>query len=73
MKYLKEILTIDIVCAFSLGLALIICVSTGYSPEVTGTIVGAIGGAIGGKAVAKHELQKELEITCKNKGKEQVP
>ena len=68
MKYIKEILTIDIICSASLGLALLLCVFTGYSPEVTGTIVGAIGGAIGSKAIAKHELQKDLEV--KNKGKE---
>lgn len=66
MKYIKGLLTLDIICGISLGIALIACIFTGYSPEVTGTIVGAIGGAIGGKALASHSEPKEPASTIEN-------
>ena len=49
---MKSILTKDNICAFSLGIALIACVLSGYNDNVACTIAGSLGGVITGKMIA---------------------
>ena len=49
---MKSILTKDNICAFSLGIALIACILSGYNDNVACTIAGSLGGVITGKMLA---------------------
>jgi hypothetical protein len=49
---MKSILTKDNICAFSLGIALLACIITGYNDNVACTIAGSLGGVITGKMIA---------------------
>jgi hypothetical protein len=49
---MKSILTKDNICAFSLGIALLACIITGYNDNVACTIAGSLGGVITGKMLA---------------------
>jgi hypothetical protein len=49
---MKSIVTKDNICAFSLGIALIACILSGYNDNVACTIAGSLGGVITGKMLA---------------------
>ena len=55
----KDWLNKDNICSFLLGVALIVCIVTGYSTEVACAIGGALGGAI--KDGMKKEKVPEKE------------
>ncbi|SHI79209.1 hypothetical protein SAMN02745671_01707 [Anaerovibrio lipolyticus DSM 3074] len=56
---MEKLITIDIVCAVFLGIALVIAIVTGYNENLACTIAGALGGAITGYKYKEYLQQKE--------------
>lgn len=55
---MEKLITIDIVCAVFLGVALVIAIITGYNDNLACTIAGALGGAITGYKFKEYEQTK---------------
>lgn len=61
---MKDLLNKDNICSFLMGVALIVCIVTGYSTEVACAIGGALGGAIKDGMKRDKVSEKEEESKC---------
>ena len=52
---MEKLITLDILCAAFLGVALVIAIFTGYNENLACTIAGSLGGAITGYKVKEYE------------------
>ena len=64
MKDLLNLFNKDNICSFLMGVALIVCIATGYSTEVACAIGGALGGAIKDGMKKEKVSEKEEESKC---------
>lgn len=63
---MKDLLNKDNICSFLMGIALIVCIVTGYSTEVACAIGGALGGAIKDGMKKEKVPEKEEETNVKS-------
>lgn len=61
---MKDLLNKDNICSFLMGVALIVCIVTGYSTEVACALGGALGGAIKDGMKKDKVSSKEEESKC---------